>query len=142
MTEQVGKHRVAAKKTIQSAFQELHKAPDEREKALLAQCGETVTSKFTNLQIQMEEMASLQTETTSCCAAISETQKSHTVVMVLQTQLEELMTKFTAMNLQLQEDDSLTTVVKTIPPWLVKYLPLGQTRNTNPGTTKVLANLP
>ena len=78
MTEQVGKHRVAAKKTIQSAFQELHKAPDEREKALLAQCGETVTSKFTNLQIQMEEMASLRAEITSCCAAISETQKSHT----------------------------------------------------------------
>ena len=79
-----------------SAFQELHKALDEREKALLAQNSEIATSKLTNLQLQMEEMASLRDEIIFCCTAISDAQRSHTdaqllsVVMVLQTRLQEV----------------------------------------------------
>ena len=74
-----------------SAFQELRKALDEQEKGLLAQSSKIATSKLTSLQIEMEEMASLQDEITSCCAAISDAQRSHmdaqllSVVMVLQT---------------------------------------------------------
>ena len=119
MTEKVGKQKVAVNDTIQSAFGELRKALDEREKALLAQNSEIATSKLTSLQIQMEEMASLRNEMISCCAAITETQKSHTdaqllsVVTVLQTRLEELMKKFSMMTLQLREDDTMATVVET-----------------------------
>ena len=104
---------------IQSAFRELRKALDEREKALLAQNREIATSKLTSLQLQMEEMASLRDEIISCCAAISEAQKSHTdaqllsVVTVLQTRLQELTKKFTTMTLQLREDDTIATVVET-----------------------------
>ena len=119
MAEKVGKRKVAVNDTIQSAFQELRKALDEREKALLAQCSEIATSKLTSLQLQMEEMASLRAEIISCCAAISEAQKSHTdaqllsVVMVLQTRLQELIKKFTTMIPQLREDDTIATVVQT-----------------------------
>ena len=120
MTEKVGKRKVEVNDTIQNAFQELRKALDKREKALLAQNSEIATSKLTRLQLEMEAMASLQAEIISCCAAISEAEKSHTdaqllsVAMVLQTRLQELMTKFSKMTLQLQDDDYLiTTVVKT-----------------------------
>ena len=74
-----------------SAYQELCKALDEQEKGLLAQSSEIATLKLTSLQIQMEEMASFQDEIISCCAAISDAQRSHmdaqllSVVMVLQT---------------------------------------------------------
>ena len=119
MTEKVGKRKVAVNNTIQSAFRELRKALDEREKALLAQSSEIATSKLTHLQIQMQEMASLRDEMISCCAAISEAQKSHTdtqllsVVTVLQTRLQEVTKKFTATTPQLREDDTITTVVET-----------------------------
>ena len=119
MTEKVGKRKVAVNNTIQSAFQELHKALDDREKALLAQCGEIATSKLTSLQLQMEEMVSLRDEIISCCAAISETQKSHTdaqllsVAMVVQTRLQGVTKKFTTMTLQLREDDTMATVLDT-----------------------------
>ena len=119
MTEKVGKRKVAVNDTIQSAFRELRKALDEREKALLAQNSEIATSKLTSLQIQMEEMASLRAGIISCCAAISDAQRSHTdaqllsVVMVLQTRLQELTKKFSVMTLQLQEDDTIAIVVKT-----------------------------
>ena len=119
MTEKVGKRNVAVNDTIQSAFQELHKALDVREKALLAQGNEITTSKLTSLQLQMEEMATLRDEITTCGATISEVQRSHTdvqllsVAMVLQTRLQELMKKFSTMTLQLQEDDTIATVVKT-----------------------------
>ena len=119
MTEKVGKRKVAVNDTIQSAFQELRKALDEREKALLAQNSEMATSKLTSLQLQMEEMASLRDEIISCCTAISEAQRCYTdaqllsVVTVLQTRLQELTKKFTAMTLQLREDDTISTVVPT-----------------------------
>ena len=119
VTEKVGKRKVAVNDTIQSAFRELRKALDEREKALLAQSSEIATSKLTSLQLQMEEMASLRAEIISCCAAISDAQRSHTdaqllsVVMVLQTRLQELIEKFTAMTLQLRENDTIATVVQT-----------------------------
>jgi len=119
MTGKVGKHKMAVNDTIRSAFQELRKALDEREKVLLAQSSEIATSKLTSLQLQMEEMASLRDEIDSCFAAISEAQRSHTdtqllsVVMVLQTRLQELLKKFTAMTLQFQEDDTIAAVVKT-----------------------------
>ena len=118
MAEKVGKRKVAVNDTIQSAFQELRKALDEREKALLAQCSEIATSKLTGLQLQMEEMASLRAEIISCRAAISEGQ-SHTdaqflsVVMVLQARLQELIKKFTTMIPRLREDDTIATVVQT-----------------------------
>jgi len=119
MTEKVGARRISVNDTIQNAFQELHKALDEREKALLGQISEIATSKLTSLQIQMEEMTSLRDEITSCSAAISEAQRSHTdaqllsIVTVLHARLEELMNKFSVMPLQLQEDDAITTDVKT-----------------------------
>ena len=119
MMEKVGKRKVAVNDTIQNAFQELRKALDEREKALLAQNSEIATSKLTNLQLQMEEMASLREEIISCCTAISEAQRCYTdaqllsVVTVLQTRLQELTKKFTTMNLQLREDDTIATVVPT-----------------------------
>ena len=119
MTEKVGKCKVAVNDTIHSAFQELRKALDEREKALLAQSSEIATSKLTSLQLQMEEMTSLRDQIDSCCAAISEVQKSHTdvqllsVAMVHQTRLQGLMKKFSTMTLQLREDDTIAAVVKT-----------------------------
>ena len=119
MTEKVGKRKVAVNNTIQSAFQELCKALDDREKALLAQSSEIATSKFNHLQIQMQEMVLLRDKMISCCEAISEAQKSHTdtqllsVVMVLQTRLQEVMKKFTAMTPQLREDDTIATVLDT-----------------------------
>ena len=119
MTEKVGKRKVAVNDTNPNAFQELHKALDEREKALLAQNSEIATSKLTNLQLQMEEMASLRDEIISCCTAISEAQRCHTdaqllsVVTVLQTRLQEVTKKFTTMTLQLREDDTIATVVPT-----------------------------
>ena len=107
-----------ANETIQSAFQELRKALNEQEKVLLAQSSEIATSKLTSLQLQMEEMASLRDQITFCGAVISEAQRSTdtqllSVVMVLQTQLQELMKKFTAMNLKLQEGDIIATFVET-----------------------------
>ena len=119
MMEKVGKRKVAVNNTIQSAFQELRKALDDREKALLAQSSEIATSKLTHLQIQMQEMVSLRDKMISCCEAISEAQKTHTdtqllsVVMVLQTQLQEVTKKFTAMTPQLREDDTIATVLNT-----------------------------
>jgi len=119
MTEKVGARRISVNDTIRNAFQELHKALDEREKALLGQISEIATSKLTSLQIQMEEMTSLRDEISSCSEAISEAQRSHTdaqllsVVTVLHARLEELMNKFSVMPLQLQEDDTITTDVKT-----------------------------
>ena len=110
---------MAVNDTIQNAFQELRKALDKREKALLAQNSEIATSKLTNLQLQMEEMASLRDEITSCCAAISEAQRCHTdaqllsVVTVLQTRLQELTNKFTTMTLQLREDDTISANLDT-----------------------------
>jgi len=97
MTEKVGARKISVNDAIRNAFQELHKALDEREKALLGQISEIATSKLTSLQIQMEEMTSLRDEITSCSAAISEAQRSHTdahllsVVTVLHARLEELM---------------------------------------------------
>ena len=63
-------------------------------------------------------MASLRDQITFCGAVISEAQRSTdtqllSVVMVLQTQLQELMKKFTAMNLKLQEGDIIATFVET-----------------------------
>ena len=119
MTEKVGKRKMAVNDTIQNAFQELRKALDEREKTLLAQSSEIATSKLTSLQLQMEKMATLRDEITSCCKAISEAQRSHTdaqllsVVVVMQARLQELMEKFSTMTLQPQEDDTVATVVKT-----------------------------
>ena len=119
VTEKVGKRKAAVNDAIQNAFQELHKALDVREKALLAQSSEIATSKLTSLQLQMEEMASLRDEITTCGAAISEVQRSHTniqllsVAKVLQTRLQELIKKFSTMTLQLREDDTIATVVKT-----------------------------
>ena len=119
MTEKVGARKLLVNDVIQNTIQELHKALDEREKALLAQNSEIVTSKLTNLQLQMEEMASLRDEIISCCAAISETQTSHadaqslSVVMVLQERLQELKKKFTTMTLQLQEDDMVSANLDT-----------------------------
>ena len=117
-TDKVGKRKAAVNDTIRNAFKELRKALDEREKALLAQISEISTSKLTHLQIQMQEMVSLRDEMISCCEAISEAQKNHTdiqllsVVMVLQTRLQELLKKFSTMTPQLQ-DDTVATVVKT-----------------------------
>ena len=65
-----------ANETIQSAFQELRKALNEQEKALLAQSSEIAASKLTSLQLQMEKMASLRDQITFCGAAISEAQKT------------------------------------------------------------------
>ena len=119
MTEKVEAHKVTANDTIHSAFQVLRKALDEREKTLLAQSSEIATSKLTSLQLQMEEMASLRDEISSCHAAISEALGSHTdtqllsVVIVLQTRLQKLMKKFSEMSLQFQKDDTIATVVKT-----------------------------
>ena len=119
MTEKVGARKISVNDTIQNTFQELHKALDEREKVLLAQTSETATSKLTSLQIQMEEMTSLRHEISSCSAAISEAQRSHTdaqllsVVSVLHARLQEVMSKFSVMALQLQEDDTIAIAVKT-----------------------------
>ena len=67
----------------------------------------------------MEEITSLRDEISSCSEAISEAQRSHTdaqllsIVTVLHARLEELMNKFSVIPLQLQEDDTITTDVKT-----------------------------
>ena len=119
MTEKVGTQRMSVNDAIRNTFQELHKALDEREKALLAQSSEIATTKLTSLQIQMEEMMSLRDEISSCSAAISEAQRSHTdaqllsVVTVLYARLQEVMNKFSVMALQLQEDDTIAIAVKT-----------------------------
>jgi len=83
MTEKVGARKISVNDAIRNAFQELHKALDEREKALLGQTSEIAASKLTSLQIQMEEMTSLRDEITSCSAAISEAQRSHTDAQLL-----------------------------------------------------------
>jgi len=120
MTEKVGARKVSANDMIQNTIQELHRILEEREKALLAQSSEIATSKLTSLQIQMEEMASLRDEITSWSAAFSEAlMRSHTnaqllsIATVLQTRLEDLMKKFSVMNLQLREDDTITTDLDT-----------------------------
>ena len=119
MTEKVGARKASVNDTIHNTFQELRKALDEREKALLAQTNEIATTKLTSLQIQMEEMTSLRDEISSCSAAISEAQRSHTdaqllsVVTVLHARLQEVMSKFSVMALKLQEDDTITIAVKT-----------------------------
>ena len=119
MTQKVEANKVAANDTIHSAFRVLHKALDKQEKALLAQSSEIARSKLNSLQLQMEEMASLRDEVSSCHAAISEALGSHTdtqllsVVIVLQTRLQELEKKFSEMPLQFQEDDTIAAVVKT-----------------------------
>ena len=144
MTEKVGKRKVAVNDTIRSAFRELRKALDEREKALLAQNSEIATSKLTSLQIQMEEMASLRAEIISCCAAISDAQRSHTdaqflsVVMVLQTRLQELIKKFTAMTLQLRENDTIATVVQTTT-LVTEILTFGSIKTHQPRNYKNLS---
>ena len=119
MTEKVGARKVSVNDMIQNTIQELHRILEEREKALLAQSSEIATSKLTSLQIQMEEMASLRDEITSCSAAYSEALRSHTnaqllsIATVLQTRLQDLMKKFSVMNLQLREDDTITTDLDT-----------------------------
>ena len=119
MTRKVGARRISVNDAIRNTFQELCKALDEREKALLAQSSEIVTTKLTSLQIQMEEMMSLRDEISSCSAAISEAQRSHTdaqllsVVTVLHARLQEVMNKFSVMALQLREDDTMTIAVET-----------------------------
>ena len=61
----------------------------------------------------MEEMTSLRDEISSCSAAIYEAQRSHTdaqllsVVTVLHARLQEVMSKFSDMALQLREDDTI-----------------------------------
>ena len=119
MAEKVGTRKISMNDTIRNMFQELRKALDEREKVLLAQSSEIATSKLTSLQISMEEMTSLRDEISSCSAAISEAQSSHTdaqllsVVTVLHARLQEVMNKFSVMALQLREDDTMTITVKT-----------------------------
>ena len=113
MTGKVGARKASVNDTIRNTFQKLSKALDEREKGLLAQSSEIVTSKLTSLQIQMEEMMSLRNEISSCSAAISEAQRSHTdaqllsVVSVLHARLQEVLNKFSVMALQLREDDTI-----------------------------------
>ena len=119
MIEKVGARKLLVNDMIQNTIQELHKALDKRGKALLAQSSKITASKLTSLQLQMEEMASLRDEIDSCCAAISEAQRSHTdtqllsVVMVLQTRLQELMKKFSVTTLQLREDDTVSANLDT-----------------------------
>ena len=119
MIEKVGARKLLVNDMIQNTIQELHKALDERGKALLAQNSKITASKLTSLQLQMVEMASLKDEITSCCAAISEAQRSRTdaqslsVVMVLQTRLQELMKKFGVITLQLRENDMVSTSLDT-----------------------------
>ena len=119
MIEKVGARKLLVNDMIENTIQELHKELDERGKALLAQNSKITASKLTSLQLQMEEMASLRDEIDSCCAAISEAQRSHTdtqllsVVMVLQTRLQELMKKFSVTTLQLREDDTVSANLDT-----------------------------
>ena len=118
MIDKVGARKLLVNDMIQNTIQELHKALDERGKALLAQNSKITASKLTGLHLQMGEMASLRAEIISCRAAISEAQ-SHTdaqflsVVMVLQARLQELIKTFSVMTLQLQEDDMVSANLDT-----------------------------
>ena len=119
MIEKVGARKLLVNDMIQNTIQELHKALDKRGKALLAQSSKITASKLTSLQLQMEEMTSLRDQITTCGAAISDTQRSHTdaqslsVVMVLQTRLQELTKKFSVTTLQLRENDMVSTSLDT-----------------------------
>ena len=119
MIDKVGARQLLVNDMIQNTVQELHRALDERGKALLAQSSKIAASKLTGLHLQMEEMASLRNKIISCCEAFSEAHRSHTnaqllsVVMVLQTRLQELTKMFSAMTLQLQEDDTISANLDT-----------------------------
>jgi len=119
MSEKVEQRKAEVNGSIQSAFQELHNAQEKRKEELLDQSRMLAKIKSTKLNIQMKELASLRNDIRFCSEVICEAQKKYTdaqllsVVTVLRTRLQELMKKFSAMDLQLQDDGTVTTVLET-----------------------------
>ena len=119
MSEKVEQRKAEVNGSIQSAFQELHNAQEKRKEDLLDQSRMLAKFKSTKLNIQMKELASLRNAISFCSVAISEAQTNYTdaqllsVFPVLQTRLQELMKKFSVMDLQLQVDDTVTTNLET-----------------------------